>query len=136
MFRTISTSMYRIFFNSAFCKSFRSFWSCYYLHRTFSQRLVDLNSYWSTSTPSNMWWELYWGFLCTFHSLQRTKKILKSLQRKRRNCERTKMIILTVFMLKLKDFYHKFQFSVVNRNHSRSNTLVLCIFFNFNCRLM
>ena len=52
--------------------------------------------------------QLYWGFLCTFHSLQRTKKIAKSLQRKQRNCERTKMIILTVFMLELKDLIINF----------------------------
>ena len=36
-------------------------------------------------------YQVYWPNLCTFHSLQRTKKISKSLRRKQRNCKRKKI---------------------------------------------
>ena len=79
---------------------------------------------------------LHWGFLCTFYSLQKMKKILKSLQRKRRNCKRTKTIILTVFMLKLKNFIINFSFQKSTETIVDQKKPIWYIFFNFYCIFM
>ena len=65
---------------------------------------------------------LYWGFHCTFYSLQRTKKILKIkiFAKKAKKLRKNKNDNSNCFYAQIKGFYHKFQFSVVDR---RSKTL-------------
>ena len=57
--------------------------------------------------------------------------LLKSLQRKRRNCERTITIILTVYMLKLKDFVINFSFQQSTETIVNQKTLFGIFFSNF-----
>ena len=55
------------------------------------------------------------------------KKISKSLQRKRRNCERRKNEDSNSFSAQIKWYYHAFQFPVVNRKKVDEKPL-FCIF--------
>ena len=55
------------------------------------------------------------------------KKISKSLQRKRRNCERRKNENSNSFSAQIKWYYHAFQFPVVNQKTVDQKTL-FCIF--------
>ena len=89
--------------------------------------IIISNLHLPTST-SHFVYPVYSGqIFALFILCKEAKKISKSLQRKRRNCERRKNENSNSFSAQIKWYYHAFQFPVVNRKTVDQKPL-FCIF--------
>ena len=76
------------------------------------------------------------GISLHFSFFAKNEESFKNFATKAKKLRKNKNDNSNCFYAQIKGFHHKYQFSVVDRNHSRSKNPVWYIFFNFYCRFM